>query len=126
MLISHRVQPKGNTIGWSEKFEERVLNLLLIVQLLAKFTPCRIKILLHKLESESPVTQRRAHQYQQCYLNPETAESLKKPSFNVWGCSTEEMVCYIEYMYCDLGLLSDEGEITISPVTLQRWLVSWS
>ena len=61
-------------------------------------------------------------QYQPAALDPVTADALRKPTFNMWSCSAKDIVCYMEYMYRDLGLLNEE-EMNVDPVTLHKWLV---
>ena len=56
-------------------------------------------------------------------VDAETAAALRTTSFNMWNCSTADMLRYIEHMFKQLGLLNDYV-ININPMTLQRWLVS--
>lgn len=59
--------------------------------------------------------------YPKYILTQETINYLKKPTFDIWHWEPNEMLCLLEHMYTDLGLVS---EFNINPVTLRRWLVA--
>lgn len=54
-------------------------------------------------------------------LTQETVEYLKKLTFNIWNWEPNEMLCLLEHMYHELGLVA---ELKINPIILRRWLVS--
>ena len=58
--------------------------------------------------------------YPKYILTQETIYYLKKPTFDIWHWEHNEMLCLLEHMYTELGLVS---EFNINPVTLRRWLV---
>ena len=59
--------------------------------------------------------------YPKYVLTQETVEYLKKPTFNIWNWEPNEMLCLLEHMYHELGLVT---ELKINPIILRRWLVS--
>ena len=59
--------------------------------------------------------------YPKYMLTQETVEYLKKPTFNIWNWEPNEMLCLLEHMYHELGIVS---EMKINPIILRRWLVS--
>ncbi|KAL5494444.1 hypothetical protein EMCRGX_G015779 [Ephydatia muelleri] len=59
--------------------------------------------------------------YPKYILTQETINYLKKPTFDIWHWEPNEMLCLLEHMYTELGLVS---EFNINPVTLRRWLVA--
>ena len=58
--------------------------------------------------------------YPKYVLTQETVEYLKKPTFNIWNWEPNEMLCLLEHMYHELGLVA---ELKINPIILRRWLV---
>ena len=58
--------------------------------------------------------------YPKYILTQETINYLKKPTFDIWHWEPNEMLCLLEHMYTELGLVA---AYNINPVTLRRWLV---
>ena len=58
--------------------------------------------------------------YPKYVLTQETVDYLKKPTFNIWNWEPNEMLCLLEHMYHELGLVT---ELKINPIILRRWLV---
>ena len=58
--------------------------------------------------------------YPKYVLTQETVEYLKKPTFNIWNWEPNEMLCLLEHIYHELGLVA---ELKINPIILRRWLV---
>ena len=54
-------------------------------------------------------------------LTQETVQYLKKPTFDIWHWEPNEMLCLMEHMFHELGIVT---ELHINPITLRRWLVS--
>ncbi|XP_056400156.1 high affinity cGMP-specific 3',5'-cyclic phosphodiesterase 9A-like isoform X2 [Hyla sarda] len=60
------------------------------------------------------------HSYPKYTLSPETIETLKKPTFDVWHWEYNEMLSCLEFMYHDLGIVQ---EFNMNPITLKCWLL---
>ena len=54
-------------------------------------------------------------------LTQETVQYLKKPTFDIWHWEPNEMLCLMEHMFHELGIVT---ELHINPITRRRWLVS--
>ncbi|XP_062499442.1 high affinity cGMP-specific 3',5'-cyclic phosphodiesterase 9A-like [Corticium candelabrum] len=57
--------------------------------------------------------------YTKYTLSDETAEHLKEPTFDIWHWVPNEMVSLLEYMYHELGIVT---ELNINPIVLRRFL----
>ena len=55
-------------------------------------------------------------------LDPKISRALKSTTFDMWDCTDEDLIIYLEHMFYELGLLEDETLIIV-PVTFRRWLV---
>ena len=58
--------------------------------------------------------------YPKYVLTQETVAYLKKPTFDIWHWESNEMLCLLEHVFHELGLVA---ELKINPITLRRWLV---
>lgn len=70
---------------------------------------------------QSLVRARDVPHYPKYVLSQETVEYLKNPTFDIWHWDANEMLCLLEHMYHELGIVT---ELMISPIVLRRWLVS--
>ena len=67
-----------------------------------------------------PGQKRDVPHYPKYVLSKETVAYLKKPTFDIWHWEPNEMLCLMEHMYHQLGLVT---ALNINPITLKRWLV---
>ena len=84
---------------------------------------CRASLRTLELEQrqQSLVRARDVPHYSKYILTQETVQYLKNPTFDIWHWDTNEMLCLLEHMYHELGIVT---ELMISPIVLRRWLVS--
>ncbi|XP_065839711.1 high affinity cGMP-specific 3',5'-cyclic phosphodiesterase 9A-like [Oscarella lobularis] len=76
---------------------------------------------LHSSESRSFLPlKREVPSYPKYTLSEETREYLKKPTFDIWHWEANEMLCLLEHMYHELGLVN---EFSMNPIVLKRWLL---
>ncbi|KAJ8034461.1 High affinity cGMP-specific 3',5'-cyclic phosphodiesterase 9A [Holothuria leucospilota] len=66
------------------------------------------------------VAKRDVPSYPKYTLSNETIEYLKKPTFDIWHWESNEMLCLLEHMYHELGLVE---EYNMNPMTLKRFLL---
>ncbi|XP_071490119.1 high affinity cGMP-specific 3',5'-cyclic phosphodiesterase 9A-like [Diadema antillarum] len=65
------------------------------------------------------VAKRDVPKYPKYTLSRETKEYLRKPTFDIWHWESNEMLCLLEHMYHDLGLVE---EFHMNPIVLRRFL----
>lgn len=68
-----------------------------------------------------PGQKRDVPHYPKYVLSKETVAYLKKPTFDIWHWEPNEMLCLMEHMYHQLGLVT---ALNINPITLKRWLLA--
>ncbi|XP_033641330.1 high affinity cGMP-specific 3',5'-cyclic phosphodiesterase 9A-like [Asterias rubens] len=66
------------------------------------------------------VARRDVPKYHKYTLSQETIEYLKKPAFDIWHWESNEMLCLLEHMYHELGLVE---EFSIDTLVLKRFLL---
>ncbi|XP_063960287.1 high affinity cGMP-specific 3',5'-cyclic phosphodiesterase 9A-like [Lytechinus pictus] len=66
------------------------------------------------------VAKRDVPKYPKYTLSRETKEYLKKPTFDIWHWESNEMLCLLEHMYHELGLVN---EFHMNPIVLRRFLL---
>ncbi|XP_038058102.1 high affinity cGMP-specific 3',5'-cyclic phosphodiesterase 9A-like isoform X2 [Patiria miniata] len=66
------------------------------------------------------VARRDVPKYPKYTLSQETIEYLKKPAFDIWHWESNEMLCLLEHMYYELGLVE---EFNINSLVLKRFLL---
>ncbi|XP_071957474.1 high affinity cGMP-specific 3',5'-cyclic phosphodiesterase 9A-like [Antedon mediterranea] len=58
--------------------------------------------------------------YHKYTLSEETICYLRNPTFDIWHWEPNEMLCLMEHMFYELGLIA---EFNMNPITLKRWLL---
>ncbi|XP_022090875.1 high affinity cGMP-specific 3',5'-cyclic phosphodiesterase 9A-like isoform X2 [Acanthaster planci] len=81
-----------------------------------KFCKCAIP----ERDEKKIVARRDVPKYPKYTLSQETTEYLKKPAFDIWHWESNEMLCLLEHMYYELGLVE---EFSINSLVLKRFLL---
>ncbi|XP_072049464.1 high affinity cGMP-specific 3',5'-cyclic phosphodiesterase 9A-like isoform X2 [Amphiura filiformis] len=82
----------------------------------AKFCKCSGPV----VDEKRIVTKRDVPKYPKYTLSNETIKYLKKPTFDIWHWESNEMLCLLEHMYHELGLVK---EFNMNPIVLKRFLL---